>query len=610
MPRTGGNREGATKKGRRKRLAAPPEDAKTAGELAAPRPIPQLETKGTAPLPARRPELPGKPEDRSGDGLLGRLAGRRRRPSARHLDFAPEGRSVGGRELRQLAPSLRRVPVNKALETNRSYFNQAFGPSWDIVYRDLLMGAKHRAALVIYIDGLVNKDAIQEFVIKPLTLEATMAGLGGELAGRNPLSAIQSRVVSIGELRLTDDLAEAADRVCGGETVLFVEGLDRALVMDTRGWRDRAVTEPQTEVTIRGPREGFTETLKTSTALIRHRLKTPRLRLERMLVGDYTRTDVVVAYIEDLARRELVSEVRARMNKIQIASVIESQYIEELIKDNPWSLFPLIQSTEYPERVVSALLEGRVAIMADTTPFALIVPVTFLSFLHSAEDHFQAPVLASFLRIVRGICVVIGLWGSAFYVAAVTFHPELIPSQLLERLVAARRGVPFGVAIEILILELAFEVLREAGVRLPRPVGQAVSIVGALVLGQSAVTAGLVSPAGVIVVAFAAICSLSLPNYWVATNMRLLRYPLVLLGASLGLFGLSLGTGVILAHLTSLRSFGTPYLAPLAPFSFTSFVTDGLLRAPRKTMTRNPSLFGSPTMGLARSGPAGNKDGA
>jgi spore germination protein KA len=465
--------------------------------------------------------------------------------------------------------------------------------SWDIVYRDLAIGTDHREALVIYIDGMVNKDAIQEFVIKPLTLEASMAGLAPDLGGRNPLMTVQARVVSIGELRTTGDLAEAVDRVCGGETVLFAAGIAEALVMDTRGWKDRAVQEPSTEVTIRGPREGFTETLKTGTALIRHRLKTPQLRFERTMIGDYTRTDVVLAYIEGLASRDLLSTVREKLNRIRIDSFIESEYIEELIRDQNWTILPLVQATEYPERVVAALVEGRVAVMADTTPFALILPTTFVSFLHSAEDHFQSPLLASTLRLIRLACVVVGIWASPLYVAAATFHTELIPSPLLERLVASRRAVPFGVALEILILELAFEVLREAGVRLPRPVGQAVSIVGALVLGQAAVTAGLVSPAGVIVVAFGAICSLSLPNYWVATNLRLLRYPLLALAASLGLFGISTATALILAHATSRRSFGTPYLAPLAPFDFHSMVTDGLLRAPREMVTRRPKTFGS-----------------
>lgn len=527
------------------------------------------------------------------------------------MDFAPEGRSGSAEELRELPGSFRRTPVSKDLLVNRSFFNQAFGLSWDIVYRDLIIGTDHRKALVIYIDGLVNKDAIQDSVIKSLALEANMAGLAGKLGARNPLETIQSQVVSIAELRLTNDLAEAVDRVCGGETVLFVEGLDQALTMDTRGWKDRAVTEPDTEVTIRGPREGFTETLKTSTALIRHRLKTPHLRFERMTIGDYSRTDVVVAYLEGVVNRVVLSEVRTRLNRIRIDSFVESQYLEELIKDDPWSLFPLIQATEYPERVGAALLEGRVAIMADTTPFALVVPVTFVSFLHSAEDHFQSPILASVLRPLRVVCVIFGLWLSALYIAATTFHHELIPSPLLERLTVVTRTVPFPVALEILVLEVVFEILREAGVRLPRPVGQAVSIVGALVLGQSAVTAGLVSPAAVIVVAFSAICSLALPNYWVATNMRLLRFPLILLGASFGLFGVSLGTAVIVAHLTSLRSFGISYMAPIAPFSWNSFVTDGLFRAPRGFRTRSAGLFGGGDRdgGTATAGP-GRRPGA
>lgn len=536
------------------------------------------------------PELPGE-------------SGEQARPPAHgedHYDFATPGRAASPDELRTLPPSFRRTEVSRSLGANRRFLRRAFGECWDVVYRDLVIGDIDRQALLVYIDGLVDKEAIQRFAIFALTVEARTAGLGGPGDARGLLDALQSRVIGFGEVRLSSDLAEVADRLVSGETALLVEGETSAVVMDTRGWRDRSVQEPVTEVTVRGARDGFNETLKTSTALLRRRLRTPLLRLERAVMGDYTRTDVVLAYIEGLANPETVQEVRRRLNRIVIDGVLETQYVEELIQDDPATFFPLVRATEYPDRVAAGLLEGQVAIMVDTTPYVLIVPVTFVGLLHAAEDHFERPAISTAVRLVRVLCVVIAVFGSAFFVAATTFQPEILPLVLLERLVAARTGMPFGAAVEALILETAFEILREAGLRLPRPIGQAVSIVGALVLGDAAVSAGLVSPAIVVVVALSAVCSLALPSYFLTLGMRLLRFPLILLAGTMGVFGLAMGSIVIVAHMASLTSFGVPYLAGIAPFSLDAWKRDVIVRAPRWAQGLRPRTFGA--QHLRRSG--------
>jgi spore germination protein KA len=509
-----------------------------------------------------------------------------------HYEFATPGRSASPDDLRKLPTSFRKTPVSRELNANRDFLRRVFGECWDIVYRDLVIGDVERRALLVYVDGLVDKEAIQRFAILALTLEARTAGLGGPGEIDGLLDALQSKVIGFGEVRLSADLAEIADRLVGGETALLVDGEGAAIVMDTRGWRDRGVQEPVTETAVRGPRDGFSETLKTSTALLRRRLKTPLLRLERAMIGDYTRTDIVVAYIEGLANPAVVQEVRRRLNRIVIDSFMESQYIEELIQDDPATFFPLVRATEYPDRVAAGLLEGNVAILADTTPYALIVPATFIGLMHAAEDYFERPAVATTIRLIRVLCIIVALFGSAFYVAATTFQPEILPLTLLERLLAARTGVPFSAAVEALVLETAFEILREAGLRLPRPVGQAVSIVGALVLGDAAVTAGLVSPTIVVVVALSAICSLALPSYFLTLGMRLLRFPLILLSGTLGIFGMAMGSLVIVAHMASLTSFGVPYLAGIAPFDFDTWKRDLIIRAPRWAQGRRPRVFG------------------
>jgi spore germination protein KA len=524
---------------------------------------------------------------------LGLLRRRRRGQAAEHYGFAPPGMMPSPDKLRGLPTTYRRTPVSGNLHANREYLQQAFGESWDIVYRDLRIGLTNHQAMLVFVDGLVDKEAIQRFAILALTLDARAAGIDEFLAKGAAMDEIQHRIVGFGEVRVSADLAEIVDRLVGGETALFVGGERSAILMDTRGWRDRGVQEPVTEVSVRGPRDGFNETLKTSTSLLRRRLRTPLLRLERMSIGDYTRTDVVVAYIEGVANEEVLREVRRRLNRIVLDSVLESQYIEELVQDDPATFFPLVRATEYPDRIAAGLLEGRVAIMTDTTPFALMVPATLTSLMQSAEDHYERPAVTSAVRVMRVFALLLAVFGSAVYVAAVNFQPEIIPAALLERLVQAKRGVPFGTAVEILILESAFEILREAGIRLPRAIGQAVSIVGALVLGEAAVAAGLVSSAVVIVVALSAIASLSLPSYFLTLGMRLLRFPLIVLAATLGAYGLALGTTILLAHMASLTSFGVPYLAPVAPFSLSAWRRDVLVRVPRWAMDTRPAFLGS-----------------
>ena len=571
-----------------------------AGTDTMPPPVVQLESQGTAwPEPPEPEGSPGSAEGQGGDGkgaLAGLWARLRRRPAGsddEHYDFAAPGRMPSPDKLRVLPTSFRRTAISPELAANRSFLHQAFGGSWDIVYRDLAIGKLAKQAMLVYVDGLVAKEAVQRFAILALTIDVRLSGLGKPDSRRGLMEALQNKVIGFGELRLSADLAEIADRLVAGETALFVDGEEAAVVMDTRGWRDRGIQEPETEATVRGPREGFNETLKASTALLRRRLKTPLLRLERITIGDYTKTDVVVAYIEGLSNVEVVREVRRRLNRIVIDGILESQYIEEMIQDDPATFFPLVRATEYPDRVAAGMLEGKVAILTDTTPFVLTVPTTFVSLMHAAEDHFERPAVSTAIRLIRFLCLFIALFGSAIYVATTTFQPEILPFALLERLVITKRGVPFGSALEALILEVAFEILREAGVRLPRPVGQAVSIVGALVLGEAAVTAGLVSPAIVIVVALSAICSLALPSYFLSLGMRLLRFPLIILAGSLGIFGLTMAVTILVAHLVSLTSFGTPYLATVAPFDLGAWKRDVIIRAPRWAIDRRPRTLGS-----------------
>ena len=349
----------------------------------------------------------------------------------------------------------------------------------------------------------------------------------------------------------------------------------------------RSIMEPNTEMVIRGPRESFIEHIATNLGLLRQKLQTEKLKTIPYFLGEYTRTKVVIAYLEDICELSLIEEVKLRLSRIKIDSILESGYIEEWIEDNPFSPFPQMQNTERPDVVAALLLEGRVAIFVDGTPFVLLAPINLFGALASPEDYYERYLIATMVRWLRFIFAVVSLTLPSLYVAITTFHPDFLPIPLLISIAAARENTPLPAAVEAFFMEITFEALREAGVRLPKAIGQAVSIVGALVIGQAAVQAGIISAPMVIIVSITGIASFTIPRFNFAIALRMLRFPIILLSGALGIFGLILGILAILIHLCGLRSFGVPYLMPIAPFHF-SGMKDTFVRAPRWAMMRRP----------------------
>ncbi|OIQ62604.1 spore germination protein [Neomoorella thermoacetica] len=486
-------------------------------------------------------------------------------------------------------PPLEEYRLTAELKLNLEQLQNIFAKCSDVVRRDFYLGQAVKVAL-FYIDGLADKKLIEDTLVR--TLQQAPAELARSLAERTwDLTAVMEMVMPMTDVAVVDNMGSLVKHVLNGDTVLILNGFNKGLALSTRAWEHRAVEEPITESVVRGPRESFIESLRTNTSLIRRRLKTPSLKMETVCLGRYTMTNIVITYIEDLADPAVVREVRRRLESIQIDGVLESAYIEELIEDNPDSPFPQIDHTERPDKVAAALLEGRVGILIDGTPFALIVPTVFVQFLQASEDYYERYYLSSFLRLARFVALNIALLLPAVYVAVTTFHQEMLPTNLLVKVASQREGIPFPALVEALLIELTFELLREAGVRLPRPVGQAVSIVGALVIGEAAVSASLVSPAMVIVVAMTGISSFATPSYSMAITLRLLRFIMLILAGTLGFYGIMLGLLAILVHLNTLRSFGVPYLAPVAPWNFSDF-KDVLVRVPRWAMNSRPSQIG------------------
>ena len=478
-------------------------------------------------------------------------------------------------------------PLSSTLAENLKTLQTMFANCTDFAYRELKIGQEQVAVLLLYMNGITDEQTVNQDILKSL-VDIRCSKL--EISGSHNIEMIKNVFLQIGNITEVSTIGEVADAILTGSVALLLEGAARALKMGTKGLEGRPVTESITEGVVRGPREGFTESLRKNTALLRRKIKTPNLKLEKFVLGQTTKTEVNIAYLEGTANPKVVAEVKKRIFLIKVDSVLESAYIEELIEDSPFSLFPQIEHSERPDKVAAGILQGQVAIFTDGTPFVLIVPTMMFQFLQSSEDYYDRSIYATSVRVVRFLFLNLALLLPALYIAITTFHLELLPTPLLISITAAREGGPFPTVVEVLLMEVTFEALREAGIRLPKPVGQAVSIVGGLVIGDAAVQASMVSPATVIIVALTGIASFGIPSYSFGLAIRVLRFGMIILAAVLGLFGLLLGLLVMQAHLVSLRSFGVPYFAPLAPFNLKD-AKDLLIRFPWWAMGERPRLI-------------------
>lgn len=472
------------------------------------------------------------------------------------------GLAVDYRDISEREADFKKTPLVASLEANLRTITELTGGSYDLNIKRCLAGPEQVHVAMVFFDGLVDKASIDD-LMRIVKLETFKTGIEG-VHKKEIYQTIKKRLLTT-ELREAEDMENLYAGISLGDTALIFDGTAKAILCETRGWYLRAITEPEAETVIRGPREGFIESLRVNTSLIRRRIRSPNLWIESVNIGSLSQTEVAFAYIKGLAGEEILEELRSRLERIRIDGVLESGLIEEFIRDSPYSLFPTVLRTERPDIVASALLEGRVAVFTSGTPFVLIVPAELTTFLQAPDDYNEVFPIGSFIRFLRMISYLISVFLPGIYVSILNFHPELLPTTLLLTIQQTREGVPFPVVAEIILMEAAFEILREAGLRLPRAIGPAISIVGALILGEAAIRAGLVSPGVVIIVAFTAIASFSTPVFSLSITARMLRFAVILLGAVLGLLGIQFAFLVLVIHLVSLRSFGYPYMAPYGP---------------------------------------------
>ena len=481
---------------------------------------------------------------------------------------------------------LERICVGAGLESNLSAINTLTGNAPDLTARHFKIAGGRRAAAVFF-DTLGRGELIAAEVIKPLAYDAVQAGLDAPADPSRLEAWVRTQVVTAAGMTSETELHQVVQELCHGKTALLVDGVPHAIMIELVGYDTRNVQEPIGEPVVRGPRDGFVESLQTNLSLIRRRIASPLLRFDRMLLGRWTQTPVVIVYIHGLAPESLVHEVRRRVGAIDVDGIIDTSYIEEFIEDTPYTVFPQVLNTERPDTVVANLLEGRVAILADGSPFALIVPTSLWALMVAAEDYYQRWDGATLVRMLRYALVTLEVLLPSMYVVATTFHPEMLPATMLISIAAAREAVPFASFTEVLLMEITFEALREAGVRLPRPIGQTIGIVGAIVIGEAAVSAQIVSAPVVIIVAFTGISSFAIPHFNVGIAFRVVRFFILILSGLFGLLGLSIGVMLLILHLAALKSFGQPYLAPVSPIRWTG-LQDTIVRLPRWLMRRRP----------------------
>ncbi|WP_110929517.1 spore germination protein [Bacillus massiliglaciei] len=478
--------------------------------------------------------------------------------------------------------------IDASLSVNLAYMKEKTGNSPDIAVRQLKIGDAIKVDMaLVYVEALVDNDSISDFLIESLLRHDP---LEEKVFSQNLLETISKEIVSLKGIEAVNKWSKLFEDLMNGHSIIFIEGMEQALSSSTEGGEKRAIEESSTNVTLRGPRESFTESIDTNIGLIRRIIKNPNLWTESMKIGEVSNTDVTIMFLNGIAKKETVEEVRERLKRISIDGVLESGYIEQLIEDQTLTSFPTIYHTDRPDTVAANLLEGRIAILVNGTPFVLLVPALFIQFFQAIEDYYIRYDIATAIRFLRILVFSISLIGPAVYIAATTFHQEMIPSSLAIIVAAQREPLPFPAFIEALIMEIAFEILREAGVRMPKAIGSTISIVGALVIGQAAIQAGIVSSAMVIVVSITAIASYATPSYSIAISARLIRFFFMLSAATFGFYGMILAFIFILVHLCSLRSFGVPYMYPFAPFNLKE-AGDTIIRKPTWAFNSRPEYL-------------------
>ena len=454
----------------------------------------------------------------------------------------------------------------------------------DVIIREFSLLAQNieYKAFVMYIDGMVDSPVINEFILSPLMMRnranifddkqkkfvsekkidnVTLKNFK-KSKEKNLVDFIYNSLIPQNSVDKVTDFSDVYSAINMGNCMLFVDSLDTAFNLDVKGFKQRNIDSPSNEVVVRGSQEAFVENIRTNTSMIRRLVNNENLVIETLTVGQITKTQVSIGYIKSLANEDLVAEVRYRINNLSVDYLISSGQLEQLIQDSPESLFPQMVATERPDKVSNFLLEGRVIIIVNGSPYVLVAPGVFVDFITSPEDLNLKYQFSNMQKLIRLLAIFLSLLLPGMYIAITNYHQELIPTELLFTIAAARESVPFPTFVEILLMEISFELIREAGLRVPTPLGSTIGIVGALILGEAAVSASLVSPVLIIIIAITGICSFSIPDFSLNFTFRIYRFIYIILGYVAGFLGISVVLFIQLVIMCKLKSFGSPYITP------------------------------------------------
>lgn len=453
------------------------------------------------------------------------------------------------------------MKIYNKIEDNEKYIKDAMSIplSSDAIFRDFAIihnGRKYRAFLVYY-EGVASGDSIDQFILQSLHLVPQK--------GDDELEkVIAEQLLSANQLSIETEFEKVLEQVNYGGCAVFADTVNKCYVLDVKGWQRRGISEPITESVIRGSQEAFIETLRVNTGLVRRLVRQEKLICESFTIGSKSKTPCNLLYINDKADFRTVDEVRRRIEAIDTEYITDSGELEQLLEDFSFFPSPQIISTERPDRAAAALMEGKTVVILDGTPFVLIMPISAFDLIHTPEDKALRVPYANLVRVMRIAALMISLLLPALFVAVCNFHQEAIPVHLLFAISASRRSVPFSLITELILFEFAFEIIREASIRIPSAAGSAMGIIGGLIIGQAAIDANIVSPMVIIIVALTGIGSFTIPNYSLTFAYRILKYVYILLAAASGMLGLTFGIAVHIALLCNSQSFGVPFLAPFS----------------------------------------------
>ncbi len=454
--------------------------------------------------------------------------------------------------------------IKQNLDTMKSIYNTLINS--DIVIREFncTINKKVFSSFIMYIDGLSDTKLINDFLLKPLMRDS----FSSWYSSNNSLKEyIVNTLVPENDVKTTSSFSTISSSINSGNCVLFVDTVDVAFDIDVKNFKQRSINNPENEIIIKGPQEAFVESIRTNTSLLRRIVNNENLIIENIPVGSLSQTKCAICYLQDIVNGDLVSEVRYRLNNLDIESLQSSGQLEQLIEEGNSFGIPQMLSTERPDKCAKFLFQGRVIILVNGNPYALVAPAVAMDFLTSPEDTNIKSVFANFLRFLRILAVFITLLLPGIYMAITSYHQEILPTELLFSILGSRESVPFPIILELLIMELSFELIREAGIRVPSPIGSTIGIVGGLIIGDAAVSANIVSPILVIIVAITGIASFAIPDFSFGFHLRIFRFLFIFLGFAFGFLGIGLGIFAYITILCSIKSFGVPFTSPFSPLS-------------------------------------------